>query len=313
MEQSPTRLTELIRELREFFGSIPEARKHFALAQKHGLHITPNHFYSPIPDTEALPDALWEKPSSLAGVDMREHDQLALLNTTFARYSDLFAGFPLRSTGNDLDFSFENSQIAGADPFVLYAFVRERRPQRIVEVGSGYSTLVTARAVRENGQGEIFCVEPYPRDFLPRAVEGIGTILRQQVQSVDMAIFDALELGDILFIDSTHVSRIGSDVNHLVLEVLPRLAPGVLVHIHDIFIPYEYPESWIKNYNFFWNEQYLVQAYLSGNQDYTVRFCVSYMGLKHLDAMQTVFPGYRRGLGGGSLWIEKTWSLSCSR
>lgn len=309
MSQTPDRLDELLDELAAHYGSVPQARANFARAEARGLHIAPCHFYSPIPDTRTLAPTTWTARSSLAGIDMNEAGQLDLLHSLFARHTKTFATFPLKKGDNDLEFSFDNDQISGADPFALYAFVRERRPQRIVEVGSGYSTLVTARAVRENGQGEILCVEPYPRDFLPRAVEGIGTIVRQPVQSVDMAVFEALGPGDILFIDSTHVSRIGSDVNFLVLEVLPRLAPGVLVHIHDIFMPADYPETWIRNYNFFWNEQYLIQAFLCGNRDYVVRFCVSYMGLNHLDAMQTIFPGFQRGLGGGSLWIEKTRSL----
>lgn len=303
--KSRERLAELLEELKEYYGTVPDARHNFVQAENQGLHITPCHFYSPVPDTFALAPETWTRQSSLAGVDMREAEQLALLNDTFAGYTDAFAGFPLKKTDNDLEFSFENDQISGADPFTLYAFVKERKPARIVEVGSGFSTLVTARAVRENGTGTITCIEPYPRDFLERAVEGIGEVKRQGVQVTDMAVFDALDTGDILFIDSTHVSRMGSDVNHLMLEVLPRLRPGVLVHIHDIFMPYDYPETWTRDFNFFWNEQYLVQAFLSGNRDFEVRFCVSYMGLNHLETMQTVFPGFQRGLGGGSLWIER--------
>ncbi|MEA4820748.1 MAG: class I SAM-dependent methyltransferase [Erysipelotrichales bacterium] len=299
------RLRALLDALKPYFGSTPAARKHFALAQEHGLHILPVHFYSPVPDTAGLSPQTWTAPSALPGVDMNEAGQLALMETVFAKYHEDFAAFPLKRTGNDLEFSFENDQVSGADPFILHALVRELKPRRIVEVGGGYTTLVSAKAVRQNGSGEIVTIEPYPRPFLARALDGVGRLERRPLQEIDLELFASLGEDDILFIDSTHVSRIGSDVNRLFLEILPRLAPGVWVHVHDIFLPYDYPETWTRDMQFFWTEQYLLQAFLIGNRMYRVRFAVGYMGRRHPEAMAGTFPGWALGLGGGSFWMRR--------
>lgn len=301
----PDRLDELLDALKPYFGDVPAARRHFAAAQAKGLHITPNHFYSPIPDTRDLPPRLWSEASELPGIDMNETGQLELLTGAFASYTPAFAAFPRKKTDDELEFTFENNQLAGADPYVLYALVRELGPRRVVEVGSGFSTLVTARALRENGGGELVCVEPYPRPFVPRAVEGLGHLIRRPVQEVGLDLFTGLEAGDVLFIDSTHVVRIGGDVTRLFLEILPRLAPGVWVHVHDIFLPHDYPETWIKDMNFFWGEQYLLQALLIDNPRFRVRFAVGYMGRRHPELMARVFPHWALGMGGGSFWMRR--------
>lgn len=306
MPPDEERLRELLTGLKDYFGDVVSARRHFAQAEAEGLHITPVHFYSPIPDVSRLGPELFARDSELPGLDMDEAGQLQLLDEVFARYTEDFRGFPLKSRGNDLEFSFDNGQMAGSDPFVLYALARHLRPRRIVEVGSGFSTLVTARAVRENGTGRILCVEPYPRPFLERAVEGVGEVHRQPVQDTPLALFEELDAGDILFIDSTHTVRIGGDVNRLFLEILPRLKPGVWVHVHDIFLPRDYPRQWIEEMRFFWAEQYLLQAFLCFNRAFRVRFAAGYMGRRHLARMQAVFPGYQLGMGGGSFWMERT-------
>ncbi len=298
-------LEELLDELKQYFGDVVSARTHFALAQKYGLHVTPNHFYYPIPDTSILPAETWTTPSKMPGVEMNEDEQIELLNRVFAQYTKIFKTFPMKQTDDELEFTFENDQISGADPYILYALIRHLGPRRVVEVGSGYSTLVTARALRENGHGRITCIEPFPRSFLQRAVKDIGEIKSFPVQDTDLAIFETLEANDVLFIDSTHVLRIGGDVNRLFLEIIPRLQPGVWIHIHDIFFPNDYPENWTKQMNFFWGEQYLLQAFLCFNRDFKVRFAVGYIGKKHLSLMQKVFPGYQIGMGGGSCWIQR--------
>lgn len=301
----PPALHDLLIALKPYFGDVPSARAHFAQAQALGLHITPNHFHYPIPDTAALPPSTWQTASALPGIDMDEAGQVRLMETVFAKYTKDFEAFPLRKTSDDLEFTFENDQISGADPFIIHALMRELKPERVVEVGAGYSTLVTAKALRENGRGSLRCIDPYPRPFLHRAVEGLGELLQQTAQETDMAVFQELRANDVLFIDSTHVCRIGGDVNRLFLEVLPRLAPGVWVHIHDIFLPHDYPEPWIRDMHFFWSEQYLLQAFLVGNQLFRVRFAVGYMGRRHPEAMRRTFPGWDLGLGGGGFWMER--------
>jgi hypothetical protein len=183
MKDAMQRLEEILGELRQYFGDVVSARNHFARAQKYGLHVTPNHFYYPIPDTSALPSEIWATPSEMPGVDMNEDEQIELLNRVFSKYTDVFITFPLKQTDDELEFTFENDQISGADPYIIYALIRHLHPRRVVEVGSGYSTLVTAKALRENGYGRITCIEPFPRSFLQRAVKGIGEIKRVPVQN----------------------------------------------------------------------------------------------------------------------------------
>jgi predicted O-methyltransferase YrrM len=305
MNDSIGRLDELLDELKQYFGDVLSARKHFALAQKYGLHVTPSHFYYPIPDTSNLPLETWTEPSEMVGVEMCEEDQIGFLENVFSKYTDVFKSFPLKQTNDELEFTFENDQISGADPFVLYALIRHLKPAHVIEVGAGYSTLVTTRALRENRCGRITCIEPYPRSFLKRAVEGVGEILSVPVQDIDFSVFEALCENDVLFIDSSHVVRIGGDVNQLFLEILPRLRPGVWIHIHDVFFPHDYPEEWTKQMNFFWSEQYLLHSFLCCNSEFKVRFAVGYMGKKYTRSMQKVFPGYQIGMGGGSCWIQR--------
>jgi Predicted O-methyltransferase len=237
-------------------------------------------------------------------VDMDEAGQLRLLEEVFARHTEDFRGFPLKSRGNDLEFSFDNDQISGADPFTIYALTRHLRPKRIVEVGSGYSTLVTSRAVRENGSGSILCVEPYPRAFLERAVEGVGEVRRQPVQDTPLEVFEELGAGDILFIDSTHTVRIGGDVNRLFLEILPRLKPGVWVHVHDIFLPHDYPA--MDRGDALLLGRTIPVAGLPLLQPRLPRaFRRGLHGPSASRPHAGLFPGYQLGMGGGSFWMER--------
>jgi hypothetical protein len=118
-------------------------------------------------------------------------------------------------------------------------------------------------------------------------------------------VFDELESGDVLFVDTTHVVKLGSDVNHIVLQILPRLKPGVIVHVHDIFIPYEYPRQWPEKFGLFWNEQYLVHAFLAMNPGYEILFSVSALHRDRTDALRAMVPSAIPG-GGSGFWIRRT-------
>jgi hypothetical protein len=119
-----------------------------------------------------------------------------------------------------------------------------------------------------------------------------------------MTVFERLEAGDILFIDSSHVVKTGSDVNYLFLEVLPRLKPGVVIHVHDIFLPHEFPKAWVMDLHLFWTEQYLLQAFLTHNAEFEVLFANAYMGARHQTEMQRTFPR-SQWWGGGSFWLRR--------
>ena len=279
--------------------------KYFDLWQEHGFHVSRNHFYEPIPDTRALPDALWEREAPLHGIDMNGAEQVRLLQEVFPRFADEYNGFAHAPAPEDPHrYYFDNPMFSGTDALVSYCMMRYAAPRRIVEVGGGFSTLLAAEAARRNGTTELVCIEPSPRPFLNARLPGLTALLEAPVQEVDPAVFAQLEAGDVLFIDSSHVARIGSDVNYLLLDVLPTLRPGVLVHLHDVFLPREYPKDWVLEQRRFWNEQYLLQAFLIYNRCFEVLFANSYMAQHHPDAMRSTFPR-SPWWGGGSFWMRK--------
>src|SRR5581483_6898051 len=219
-------------------------RRTFPLWERLGLHVVPNHYSQPIPDTRALGERPWARPSELVGIAMNEPAQLALLASFAARFRDEYTRFPLHGSGRPGEYFLLNSMFIGVDGAVLHCMVRHFRPRRVVEVGSGFSTAVSAAALLANARetsvlGELIAIEPQPRPELRAGLPGLTRLVDTPVQALPFSFFDALDDGDVLFIDSSHVLTIGSDVQHLFLEVLPRLRRGVLVHVHDIFLPDE--------------------------------------------------------------------------
>ncbi len=191
--------------------------------------------------------------------------------------------------------------------------IRHFKPRKIIEIGSGYSTYLLAQAILKNKKEndgyecELVAVEPYPNDILKAGFPGLFKLIPNKVQDIPLSIFEKFRDNDILFIDSSHVLKIGSDVQYEFLEILPRLKKGVIVHIHDIFLPAEYPkESVLKKYRFF-TEQYLLQAFLAFNDSFELLFAASYMHLKHPDKLEASFYSYEReARWPGSFWMRKT-------
>jgi hypothetical protein len=258
----------------------------------------PGAFYSPVVDaatvtTEPERSRIWpDPPTDPAGLDLREQEQLGLL-TEIARHP-----LPTEWAGPG-PFDPDNDQFPLQDATLLYGLVRHLRPRRFVEVGSGWSTTVTRRAIADGGlETALTCVEPYPRPFV-RAFDGIELRV-EKVEHTPSEVFEALRAGDVLFIDSSHVAKTGSDVVHLVLEVLPRLSAGVVVHVHDIFLPADYPIEWVEN-GFGWNEQYVVQAFLVGHQQAQVLAMNRWLARRHPDAVAAAFGAVP--LHGSSLWF----------
>lgn len=170
--------------------------------------------------------------------------------------------------------------------------------------------MLAAEAVNKNREEghdcELVAVDPYPVEILKKRILGLSRLIEKGVQELDLSEFIRLKENDILFIDSTHVVRIGGDVVYLYLEVLPRLNKGVLVHFHDIFLPLEYPKDWVLKQHRFWNEQYLLQAFLIFNDCFEVVWAGSYMNLKHPDKFEATFRSYRKGeTFPGSFWIRR--------
>jgi predicted O-methyltransferase YrrM len=276
--------------------------RYFEAWEALGYHVLPVSYSSPIPEVRTLSGVLWERPSVLSGIDMRDEEQLELVET-ITRYQAEYA-FPVAPTTDPQAYYQDNPMYNEADAAVLYALARELRPQRIVEVGSGFSTRITARAARENGTTRLICIEPDPVRLV-RDLPGLTELVQQPVQQVPVEFFEQLGKNDLLFIDSSHVSKIGSDVNYLILEVLPRLRPGVLVHFHDIFFPNEYPRERVVQNHWFWNEQYILQAFLALNIGYEVVLATHYLYRNYPERMRAAFPHAYPTAGGGSVWIRR--------
>ena len=147
----------------------------------------------------------------------------------------------------------------------------------IIEVGSGFSSLLAAEAIARNDSSALICIEPFPPEFLRKGFPGLHSLIEKKVQDIDLEFFSQLDSGDILFIDSSHTVKIGGDVNYLFLEVLPRLKPGVIVHVHDIFFPFDYRRDWVMDEFRFWTEQYLLQAFLTFNSEFEVLMANRYL------------------------------------
>lgn len=279
----------------------------FEAWQSAGYHVLPVHFYSPVPDTSSLPGDLWGEHSELPGLDMRDGAQAKLLREVATNFGEEFAAFP-RERGAPDTFFLNNDYFESVDAEMYYSILRKLTPRRVVEIGSGWSTLVARDAMSANGSGEILAIEPYPSDALLAAAAADERITLEQapVQSVPLDTFTSLARGDVLFIDSSHVGKIGSDVLYEILEILPRLRKGVAVHVHDIFLPAEYPREWVMERHRFWNEQYLLRAFLAMNDGYEILWASSYMHLKHPALLKASIPSYDPArVHPGSFWIRR--------
>ena len=279
-------------------------RQFFRLCEDAGVHVTPVHFYQPVPDLRALPESLWRGERPTPGIDWNEATQLKLLREEFPKFRNEYDAFPKAPTGDAKEFHLNNGMFDGTDALALYCMIRHFQPETVIEIGSGMSSLLTAKAARRNNNTQLICIEPYPNDVLKAGFPGLTRLIAQPVQSIGLEPFERLDQSDIVFIDSTHVVQIGGDVNYLFLEVLPLLRPGVIVHVHDIFLPAEYRRDWVLEELRFWTEQYLLQAFLISNSCYEVIFANSYLGLRHQAEMKATFP-HSPWWGGASFWMRR--------
>jgi hypothetical protein len=280
----------------------------FPVWERHGFHVTPVHFYQPIPDTQTLPETLWNRPSELVGIDMNDSVQLDLLRNCFPKFRHEYEQFPTKPTGQPTRFYLNNGLFDGVDALVAYCVVRHFRPRLIMEIGGGFSSLILGEATADNNSSPLICIEPFPQEFLKRGFPGLHSLIEKRVEDVELEFFSQLSSGDIMFIDSSHTVKIGGDVNYLFLEVLPRLKPGVIVHVHDIFFPFDYRRDWVKDELRFWTEQYLLQAFLSFNFEFEVLMANSYLRHYYQEDLKAAFPSLP-SWGGGSFWMRRKISV----
>lgn len=257
------------------------------------LHVLPRHYYSNVADLHELEAtrSTWARRSEMVGVEWDVAAQERALREICLRRRDEYEANETYRSALKGKFGLGYGPVEAQ---VLHAVVRHFKPRRIIEVGSGVSTACLRAAAglnaREAGsKARITCIEPYPSDAL-KALDGVDLVSRP-VQTVPPAVFEELGEGDLLFIDSSHSAKTGSDVVHLFLEVLPRLRPGVVVHLHDIYLPYDYSPMSLKTL-WHWNETAFLHALLIHNRRLKALFCLSLLHHDRCEVLRELFPGY---------------------
>lgn len=267
------------------------------------------HFYSPVPSLDEVrkneKTIFGTIPRTLPGIDLNEEEQIRLFNEFKKYYKDL--PFPSHKADN-LRYFFENGYYSYSDAICLYSMIRYLEPKKIIEVGSGYSSCVILDTNELFFRNSIQCafIDPFPQSLLSLIDEGDKerlTIIPRKLQDVEFGEFITLHENDILFVDSTHVSKVNSDVNHLLFQILPRLRRGVYIHFHDIHYPFEYPKEWIYEGRA-WNEAYILRAFLQYNKSFKIVFFNTFLEHFHEDRFKKEMPLCMKNKG-GSIWIKK--------
>jgi len=294
--------------IRRVFQYIRKGRAAEALEAEAPQAFPPGHYYSPIPslaETQKREKWIFNRPISIPAIDLNESGQRETL-------AALAVHFPLIELSQEkrdgARFFWNNPNFMLGEAIIYAAMLRHVQPRRVIEVGSGYTTLLLLDTLdqMQSWETKVTCIEPYPE--LLKSLLSCEDVTRVRVhgcsaQDADPTWFDALEAGDILFVDSTHVCKAGSDVNFILFEILPRLDSGVHVHFHDVYYPFEYPKDWVlggRN----WNEAYLLRAFLQYNTEFTITCFNSYLGQIHPEWFQDTYPMFLRRPS-SSLWLKK--------
>ncbi len=276
---------------------------------KYELGWPPGHFYSPLPDLEIVKKTehkIWkELNNEVKGIDLREKQQLELLRNISHYYHQQ----PWQDEKkDDLRYYFFNPNFTYGESLILFGMIMHLKPKNIIEIGSGYSSCVTldTNELFFNNSISLTFIEPYTELLISLLKQGDRdtiSIIESDLQDVDTNIYSSLKNGDILFIDSTHVAKIGSDVNHIFFEILPQLNSGVYIHFHDIYFPFEYPKNWVYQGRA-WNEAYLLRAFLQNNDQFEIVLFNSFIGNFHKPMLEQIMPLAAK-TPGSSIWLRK--------
>ncbi len=267
------------------------------------------HYYSPIPDIDEVrknEEAIFSLPETIPGIDLNAAGQDQLFDSLARYYPDV----PFTEEKTDcMRYYYKNDFYSYGDAVILFCIIRHLKPRRIIEVGSGFSSCVILDTNERFFNNSVSCtfIEPYPDRLLSVIKENdlrSTNLLKNKVQDVDINVFNELSRRDILFIDDSHVSKVNSDVNYIIFNVLPNLKPGVFVHFHDIFYPFEYPKEWIYEGKF-WNEAYLLKAFLQYNDAFKIEYFSSYFFRKFFEKANHSMPLLSKNPG-GNIWISRT-------
>ncbi len=274
-----------------------------------GTDIVPHgHYYSPLLDIGGIADAdlvvKFDGAEWWENVDLRTGAQREYFDDLIENFQLL--PFPAEQSPGFRYFT-GNEWFRLPDAFTLSGVIRKEKPARIIEVGSGFSSAVTLDTLQATGHSaELTFIEPNPErlhSLLSAADRASTSIIASQVQEVPVEVFQRLEAGDVLFIDSSHVAKVGSDVTYLFLRVLPALKAGVLVHFHDVFYPHSYPIDWIRK-GYAWNESLMLRAFLSGNDSFQMIAFNSFAKHAFPELFKAKFPAFLDH-NTGSIWLRK--------
>ncbi len=275
-----------------------------AKVQRFGVNVLPINQYSNTPSIAEIEGSFeyvaGEPPYLDSGIF--DHARCRSTLQTLLPFAAEFAPPVDGDPDTCRNFFWKNDQFSYSDAMAYYCFIRQAEPRSVVEIGAGFSTLVALAALEKNGAGRMHCIEPFPRPFL-RADERVSLrTVRAQDVGADL-LNDLLTDGDVLFIDSTHTVKAGSDCLHIYLRLLPQIRRRILVHVHDVFLPFAMPQSWLLDQQLFWTEQYLLLAFLLDNAKASVLYGSTYNADRNAPAMTELMHG-RYPAGGGSLWFR---------
>jgi hypothetical protein len=277
------------------------------IAEAAGFHVYPRMFASPFPILEEIDWQRLEVRRSMPCINFREKEALQLVDQ-LRRFTAELDSVPYDRSPPDAPFWFDNAAFLDFDAAALHAVLRDLKPKRYVELGCGFSSYISSHALalnaREGAPCDALYADPDPRCDLSRVL-ATGRVLRQTVQSLPLELFTKLEANDVLFIDTSHVLKVQSDVVRELVEIIPSLAPGVWIHIHDVFSPYDYPEDWVRhNSRLTYNEQYGLECLLIGGECCEVVLPLYLLWKEHRGPFQKLFSrGKHRPQ---SFWIRRS-------
>lgn len=272
-----------------------------------GVLPIPDHYYEPLVNPKKHLKKSLRDDRDLPGINFNVDEQLNLL-TNF-NYNNELIKFPLKKE-NEIEFNYNNNSYESGDAEYLYNMIRHFKPNRIIEIGSGHSTLMAQNAIKKNKSENPnyncnhICIEPYEMPWLKELdVE----LVRELVENIEVSYFEKLEKNDILFIDSSHIIRPQGDVLFEFLELLPIIKSGVLVHVHDIFTPKDYLDNWVIKDHKLWNEQYLLEAFLTSNLDFRIIGALNYLSHNYKKEFKEKCPVFasQSGVEPGAFWMIK--------
>ena len=270
---------------------------------KFGLLPVRDHYYQPLINPRKHLKKSLREDRQLPGINLNIEGQLSILKAF--DFNEELEKFPMEKE-NDLEYYFKNGSFESGDGEFLYNIIRQKKPSKFIEIGSGFSTLMANSAIiKNNNDGKHICIEPYEVEWIKKLkVE----VIRKKVEDVNMEIFLGLQKNDILFIDSSHVIRPQGDVLTEYLEILPQLNPGVIVHVHDIFTPKDYLDEFVYINHYMWNEQYLLEALLSNSQSFKIIGAVNYLKHHYFEELAKKSPALKKqpSREPGSFWMVKT-------